>query len=83
MKSVQVFVEVPVVGRKAPVVNVTTKKMDVDVMTSDGSHRTCCVCDQEDGCGCNDFKCVDWFWKIEGKDGSDYFSGSSGRKKKP
>ena len=47
-----------------------------------GSEGTCCVCDQEDGCACKngtkDFKCMDGYWKVEGKEGSDYSSGAGG-----
>ena len=47
-----------------------------------GLEGTCCVCHQEDGCACKngakDFKCVDGFWKIEVKNGSDYSSFSGG-----
>ena len=46
-----------------------------------GWEGSCCECDQEDLCACenkpNNFKCIDGFWKIEGKEGSDYGGGGT------
>ena len=47
-----------------------------------GSEGSCCVCDQEDGCTCkkgaNNLKCLDGYWKIVGREGTDYGGGSTG-----